>query len=145
MCSLRRPLILIAAGILAVPALTLPRDALAPRSDEINMPSIQPPFSEEVQDKHFRAVLPYQRWRLKDWGPAWIPKNCLEEAQNNQFSPSDFTVRDVWFEDCSAPWTICRHKDSKEQWDLIINVFSPSPRPPSLPLSLPKPTLSSHY
>ncbi|KAK0622672.1 hypothetical protein B0T14DRAFT_428841 [Immersiella caudata] len=91
------------------------------------MPSVDPPFSEEYQDKRFRAILPSQRYRLHDWSPAWMPKHCLEEAQTNHFSPSDFLVRDVWFEDCTAPWTICRHKASKESWDTILDTLSQVP------------------
>ncbi|KAK0639864.1 hypothetical protein B0T16DRAFT_361514, partial [Cercophora newfieldiana] len=139
MCSLRQLLLLIAAGIPAAPALSLPRDHTSqqadasqqsdatPPADEINMPAVDPPFSEAVQDKHFRSILPQQRWRTHDWSPAWMPKHCFEEAQNNNFNPADFVVKDVWFEDCSVPWAVCRHKDAKESWENIINTLSQVP------------------
>ncbi|KAK0711908.1 hypothetical protein B0H67DRAFT_492008 [Lasiosphaeris hirsuta] len=107
-------------------AVTLPPH-ISPRSAEINKPAIQPPFSESVQDKDFRANLPYRRWRYQEWSNYWIPKHCLEEAESNKLSPADFTVRDVWYEDCVAAWTICRHNNAKEPWESIINTLSQVP------------------
>ncbi|KAK4450925.1 hypothetical protein QBC34DRAFT_60612 [Podospora aff. communis PSN243] len=148
MCSLRRLLAIIAAGIPAIQALSIPRDhasqqaesshqtgsaeryrqlATAKLASEIEMPGINPPFNEEYQNKRFHAILPSQSYRHRDWNRTQIPKYCLEEALYNHLTPSDVLVRDVWFEDCPLPWTICRHKDAKESWSTILTTFSQVP------------------
>ncbi|KAK0633934.1 hypothetical protein B0T14DRAFT_409312, partial [Immersiella caudata] len=38
----------------------------------------------------------------------------------NTFKPEDFTVYDVFYGDCAAPWTFCYHKDV-ERLDAIQN------------------------
>ncbi|KAK5659456.1 hypothetical protein OQA88_657 [Cercophora sp. LCS_1] len=111
--------------LLLIPAATTA--VLSRRDDEINLPAIQPPFSEEIQDRHFRSVLSYRQSQYRPWSPAWIPQKCLEEAKYNNLDPSAFSVRDVWYSDCLAAWTICRHNDASESWDSIINTLSQVP------------------
>ncbi len=110
-----------------------PRHPIIYQAHEIKKPPVQPPFSESIQDRDLRLDLPKRSWNYRKWSRRWIPKSCLEEAELNKLAGSDFVVRDVWYEDCEAPWTICRHKNVEESWESIMTVgphFSHHTGPP---------------
>lgn len=102
------------------------RDDLEKR-DELDKPPIYPPFSEDTQNKHLRFDYPRMHWRSRPWEEGCYPIHCVHEAQFNNFWILDFQVRDVWFEDCGVPWTVCRHKDAKEKWYSILDTLSQVP------------------
>jgi len=112
----------LAANVVPTLALTLPRSFAVSFATEIEKPSVQPPFSESKQDKHLRADLPRHLSTYRKWSKRWIPKACVEEAQYIKLSPSDFVVRDIWYDDCAAAWTVCRHIHAEESWEFIVTV-----------------------
>ncbi|KAK4223663.1 hypothetical protein QBC38DRAFT_502973 [Podospora fimiseda] len=107
--------------------LTISSSQLLPREDQLSKPSIDPPFSEEIQDLHLRQDFPPQKWIPERWPRGWLPLSCVQEAEYNHFDPQDFRAVDVWFRDCKVPWTVCRHRDSDESWINIFNTLSAVP------------------
>lgn len=89
---------------------------------ELAKPEISPPFSEAVQDRDLRSEMVYHQWHYEEWNEYWIPQTCLEEAEYNKLSADDFDVRTVWYDDCAAPWVVCRHRVAREPWDSILSV-----------------------
>ena len=91
----------------------------------------------------------YHQWHYEDWDQHWMPESCLVEAELNKLSGSDFRVRTVWYDDCKAPWIVCRHTEAKEPWDTLLSVSITTPPlqlpVPNLPHSLdPRPSPSRH-
>ncbi|KAK3369505.1 hypothetical protein B0T24DRAFT_722395 [Lasiosphaeria ovina] len=125
------PLVLASSSVPAALGATLPDFfRLSSRSESavtLQKPAVSPPFSEDAQDRDLRADLPTRQWRFKPWPTFWMPKYCREEAVINQLQPADFEVRDVWYEDCAAAWTICRHRGAKEPWGDILKTLSQVP------------------
>lgn len=97
----------------------LPTDSI----DEIDLPVIDPPFSEAFQDQVFSKALPRQQpSQYRNWPVGWLPHNCLVEANFNHLPPTSFEVRDIWFADCAEGWTVCRHEKSTETWASVVGV-----------------------
>ena len=110
------------ASLTSCSVLPLNTPALSPRNNELDKPAISPPFSEEVQDRHFRIDFPPRPWRHEVWPRGWLPKSCVEEAEYNHLDPVDFEAVDVRFRDCAVEWTVCRHKKSDQSWISTLDV-----------------------
>jgi hypothetical protein len=92
-----------------------------------NTLAFQPPISpaydiDGVLETDLETDLPQHSSTRTAWTAGWIPSGCYNEAVNHNLSPSDFEVYDVKYTDCSAPWTICRHKNAPYSWDTIAKV-----------------------
>ncbi|KAL8657520.1 MAG: hypothetical protein Q9226_001834 [Calogaya cf. arnoldii] len=57
----------------------------------------------------------------------WMPKACMDIANEEQKNPADFQVWKVKYNDCSEPWIMCYHKDSNQPLDALINTFGRLP------------------
>jgi hypothetical protein len=88
----------------------------------IDKPAVKPPFSEAAQDKDLQTDLPPVAWTHETWDSAWLPQACVAEANYTGFNPSDFEAVEVWYADCAASWTVCRHKKADESWSYILDV-----------------------
>ncbi|KAM7210515.1 hypothetical protein V8F06_014103 [Rhypophila decipiens] len=93
----------------------------------LTKPPIKPPFSEAIQDKDLRSELQSHQYHYDEWNEYWIPQHCLSEAEYNQLSGDDFDIRTVWYDDCAAPWVVCRHRLARENWETILTTFSQVP------------------
>lgn len=65
---------------------------------------------------------PSHKATSKAWDAGWIPQYCYSEAVTFGFNPADFEVRNVKFDDCSASWALCRHKNAAKSWATIEDV-----------------------
>ncbi|KAK0631010.1 hypothetical protein B0T17DRAFT_590320 [Bombardia bombarda] len=110
---------------LRLPRSLLPRWPLS--TLEISKPPITPAFSESSQDAHLQTDLSPVAYTTTPWPANWLPKSCLEEASNNGLHPSDIEVTDVFYTDCAAPWTICRHRATPLTWAQILTTLSQVP------------------
>ncbi|KAK7753047.1 hypothetical protein SLS62_004997 [Diatrype stigma] len=73
--------------------------------------------------------LPARGSSTTNWQAGWIPEYCYNEALAYGLEPSDFEVKDVLYDDCSAPWSICRHKEARqeESWEYVIDILGRLP------------------
>ncbi len=92
----------------------------------IAKPVIKPPFSEAAQERDLRRDLPLVPWSHKRWNRHWLPQACVAEAQYAGHNPADFEAVEVWYDDCAASWTVCRHRRADESWFYILDVSIPS-------------------
>lgn len=110
------------AWITASLCANIPHLLYSDSATQLKKPEIDPPFSEAAQDRDLRKELMYHQWHYEDWDQHWMPESCLVEAELNKLSGSDFRVRTVWYDDCKAPWIVCRHTEAKEPWDTLLSV-----------------------
>ena len=59
------------------------------------------------------------------WDENWIYESCKSEAEMRGYSVHDIEVFDAYYDDCSDPWTMCRHKSVKVSRDEMIIVGAP--------------------
>ncbi len=116
--------VLLAWSLSPAGAFTLfPRGRLAP--PVIDKPAVKPPFSEAAQDQDFQNLLPLVPWTHERWVPGWLPQSCINEAAYTGFDAAGFEAVEVWYEDCAASWTVCRHERADESWFYILDVSAP--------------------
>ncbi|KAK3681577.1 hypothetical protein B0T22DRAFT_433826 [Podospora appendiculata] len=130
--SLLTTALLLSASLSSVIALSVPRNLPTAfwerRHDKaLEKRAISPPFPEDAQDKDLQQELKSQDATFNEWEPGWVPRACVEEATNGKFSASELEVRDVFYDDCEAAWTVCRHRNATESWETIILTLSQVP------------------
>ena len=96
-----------------------PVPPVPPLSDK---PVVKPPFSETAQDQDFQNLLPLVPWSHERWDRGWLPQSCVNEAAFTGFDATGFEAVEVWYEDCAASWTVCRHERADESWFYILDV-----------------------
>ncbi|KAL8641232.1 MAG: hypothetical protein Q9228_001931 [Teloschistes exilis] len=57
----------------------------------------------------------------------YIPSNCKKIVQREGFNPADITTVTIKYDDCSAPWILCYHKNSNGPITDLINTFARVP------------------
>ncbi|KAL9581547.1 MAG: hypothetical protein Q9212_003833 [Teloschistes hypoglaucus] len=57
----------------------------------------------------------------------YIPANCKKIVQREGFNPADIQTVTIKYNDCSAPWILCYHKNSNGPIDDLINTFARVP------------------
>ncbi|KAK3331803.1 hypothetical protein B0T19DRAFT_438686 [Cercophora scortea] len=98
------------------------------RATRLEKPIISPPFPDNrVQEKDLQKELKPKRWVSMKWHSGYLPRMCLQHAEINHVDPSKFEVRYVYFEDCVAPWPVCRHVNAKESWRTILQTLGKVP------------------
>jgi hypothetical protein len=102
--------------------LALPLPPIGRRTTVIDKPAVRPPFSETAQDKDLQKDLPPAPWTHETWDPGWLPRACVAEANYTGFKSTDFEAVEVWYADCAASWTVCRHRKADESWSYILDV-----------------------
>ncbi|KAH7309840.1 hypothetical protein B0I35DRAFT_328090, partial [Stachybotrys elegans] len=63
----------------------------------------------------------------EDWASHQILDWCRDETVNRGQSPNDVDTFSVYYNDCEAPWIMCRHKDSSVSKQQIIDTFGRLP------------------
>ena len=133
---MRYPILLVAVAVIGLEgALASPHSR---RASALDKPAVKPPFPEAIQNRDLQAELPLVGWRREIWEWNWLPKSCAFEANETGFHPADFEAAKVWYEDCAASWTICRHKLAEPSFNNILDVTKPS-SPPNIPQPLTTP------
>ncbi|KAL9595275.1 MAG: hypothetical protein Q9179_005044 [Wetmoreana sp. 5 TL-2023] len=59
----------------------------------------------------------------------YIPSDCKEIVENEKFNPADIQTWNVHYDDCSAPWIICYHKNSAAPLSSLVDRFGRLPVP----------------
>jgi len=91
-------------------------------SQTLTKPPIDPPFDTGLQQADLKKELPSQPYTWSAWARDWVPKACYDEARWNNLEAADFEVREIKYHDCSATWTVCRHKQHTTSWGDIAKV-----------------------
>jgi hypothetical protein len=91
-------------------------------ANEINKPSIQPPFQESIMEPIMRQNMHPTQSRWEFWGEGWIPKVCKDFAVKKGLNPWDYEIFNVFYTDCSEPWIMCRHKQAPSSVIDMIDV-----------------------
>ncbi|KAL4881635.1 hypothetical protein BJY04DRAFT_218079 [Aspergillus karnatakaensis] len=67
-------------------------------------------------------------------GPSWnkweaglIPADCKSIAEGEGLNATDFEVWDIFYDDCEDGWTYCRHKDSADPIETLVDTFGRVP------------------
>jgi len=87
-----------------------------------NKPSVIPPFPEATQNQDLLRDLHAVDVGYEFWDPDWLPSACVFEANELGFNVTDFQAAEVWYDDCAASWTFCRHKEAVQSWDELLEV-----------------------
>ncbi|KAK8077910.1 hypothetical protein PG996_004080 [Apiospora saccharicola] len=71
----------------------------------------------------------YDPPKTHPWPVDIVPSVCHAYPKNNDVSldMSRLEVRDVYYNDCEKPWTICRYADSRISWDEAMMVLGKIP------------------
>ncbi|GAB0138510.1 hypothetical protein EsDP_00006745 [Epichloe bromicola] len=103
---------------------TLGSLALAANPDK---PAINPGTDWQTRETGLLNNLPPVGSRRDYWAEEWIPTSCKEKTKDYHKDPADITVWDAHYDDCSAPWTMCRHKDCSSSEDELTEYFGRVP------------------
>ncbi|KAL4798403.1 hypothetical protein BDV19DRAFT_356946 [Aspergillus venezuelensis] len=61
------------------------------------------------------------------WEDGLIPADCKSIAESQGLNPTDFEVYDIFFDDCQDGWSFCRHKDSSDSFETLVDTFGRMP------------------
>lgn len=73
------------------------------------------------------AHLPLPTGTFFKWPAGWIPGDCQEIVYSKNLLEIDLEVYSVHYDDCDAPWILCRHKDSPNPVGYMIDRFGRVP------------------
>jgi hypothetical protein len=77
---------------------------------------------ETTQNADLSKDLPAHDNTSRPWNSGIMPEFCYNEARSHNLKPEDFEIRDAYYTDCAAPWTLCRHRNSTLEWKDVITV-----------------------
>ncbi|KAK3318838.1 hypothetical protein B0H66DRAFT_251066 [Apodospora peruviana] len=92
-----------------------------------NKPLINPAFPGSRMETDLRNNLKPTHSTWDYWGAGWIPQGCRDIATSHNLNPADFTVFNVHYDDCSEPWSFCRHKRAGASEIDMIDIFGRLP------------------
>ncbi|KAL4786972.1 hypothetical protein BJX76DRAFT_319673 [Aspergillus varians] len=61
------------------------------------------------------------------WDDDLIPADCKSIAESEDLNPADFEVYDIFYDDCADGWSFCRHKNSSNDLEVLVNTFGRVP------------------
>ncbi|KAL2871414.1 uncharacterized protein BJX67DRAFT_377189 [Aspergillus lucknowensis] len=61
------------------------------------------------------------------WEAGLMPADCKSIAEDQGLNPTDFEVWDIFFNDCQDGWSFCRHKDSADSFETLVDTFGRMP------------------
>ncbi|KAL5043456.1 hypothetical protein BDW71DRAFT_188118 [Aspergillus fruticulosus] len=61
------------------------------------------------------------------WEDGLMPADCKSIAEDQGLNPTDFEVWDIFFDDCQDGWSFCRHKDSADSFETLVDTFGRVP------------------
>lgn len=74
----------------------------------------------------FLQNLPITTATHREWN-GWIPTDCETITQAAGLNPADVSTFSVHYADCCDPWHLCRHKDSNDTLEVLIESFGQVP------------------
>ncbi|KAK8861957.1 conidiation-specific protein (con-13) protein [Apiospora arundinis] len=96
--------------------------------------AIDPPYNafEALQEHDLFHDLPsHQKFPpdIRVWPQGIVPDVCHHFLKDGRITPNatNMEVRDVYYTDCDAPWTICRYKDSLISWNKAMVILGKIP------------------
>lgn len=93
--------------------------------DQLDKPPLLKDF--DVLRDGLEAHLPSQRWNYSIWAPGWILSDCKRIAEKANLSASTIETFNVFYDDCSSPWILCRHNASPDPLDHFFSNFGRIP------------------
>ncbi|KAL3462369.1 hypothetical protein BJX64DRAFT_141726 [Aspergillus heterothallicus] len=61
------------------------------------------------------------------WETGLMPADCKSIAESQGLDPTDFEVWDIFYDDCQDGWSFCRHKDSSDSFETLVDTFGRIP------------------
>lgn len=96
------------------------------RRDKLANPAISPSLGYLAEN--LTQHLDFPAWKIQEWDPGYIPAACaVQLAAHRNLSATDIEVYNVTYEDCSAPWIMCRHEESPSPIATIVESFGRVP------------------
>ncbi|KAM7199793.1 hypothetical protein V8F20_005663 [Naviculisporaceae sp. PSN 640] len=89
--------------------------------------NISPAFNFGRMETDFRNNMHPTQSTRDYWGDGWIPEGCRNIANWKGLNPNDFIVFNVHYNDCSEPWSFCRHKNAGASEIDMIDMFGRLP------------------
>ena len=82
-----------------------------------------------AMEQDLLAALPARQSKIEPWPAGIIPTSCHMTPWNDThfFESADIAAYSVTYEDCFAPWLICRHKDSQDPIERVVEYFGRLP------------------
>ncbi|KAL8827902.1 MAG: hypothetical protein Q9191_002908 [Dirinaria sp. TL-2023a] len=75
-------------------------------------------YLKEGLDTH----LPPVNSTVYKWNSGWIPEDCKRHVEKRNLSAANFEIFDIYYDDCSIPWTVCKQNNSQQSlYDLVQN------------------------
>lgn len=71
--------------------------------------------------------LPSPAGQYSKWQPGWIPQDCKHMLHVKNLTADNIEVWTAKYDDCDAPWIICRHKDSLNPLAEVLEHFGRIP------------------
>ncbi|KAI0883894.1 uncharacterized protein GGS22DRAFT_195054 [Annulohypoxylon maeteangense] len=92
------------------------------------LPSIKPPIDYNgVIEQGLMDNLPPTPSQIKFLSRNKFPEDCMNHAKENNRGPDEFEVFEVYYEDCHAPWIMCRLKDTHVNATTMAEMFGRMP------------------
>ncbi|KAL3474083.1 hypothetical protein BJX99DRAFT_248533 [Aspergillus californicus] len=61
------------------------------------------------------------------WEDGLMPADCKSIAESQGLNPTDFEVWDIFYDDCQDGWSFCRHKESSDTFETLVDTFGRIP------------------
>lgn len=103
--------------------------AFSPLPPDMQHPVITPPMDWDGMELDLLAALPAQQAKVDPWPVGIIPTSCHQTPWNDThfFDSVDMAAFSVTYEDCFAPWIICRHTQSHDPIEKVVEYFGRMP------------------
>ncbi|KAI2472217.1 hypothetical protein F4781DRAFT_438438 [Annulohypoxylon bovei var. microspora] len=92
------------------------------------LPTIEPPFDfNNIIEKGLSDNLEPTKYHINFLTDNRIPTECMNYAKERNHGPDEFEIFEIYYEDCHAPWVMCRLKEAKVNATTIAEVFGKMP------------------
>lgn len=71
--------------------------------------------------------LPPVNGTVYKWNSGWIPEDCKRHAEQRNISAAAFETFDIYYDDCSTPWTVCKQNNSQQSLYNLVQNFGRVP------------------
>ena len=61
------------------------------------------------------------------WTSEWIPEDCKRHAEQRNISAANIEIFDIYYDDCSTPWTVCKDKNGSQSLENLVHNFGRVP------------------
>lgn len=89
------------------------------KSHELKKPAL---FEKGLSmlNKGLEEHLPTTKYRIEKWGPGWTNQRCKARTEKANETATKIDTYNVFYDDCSTPWVLCRHTDSPDPLDNLV-------------------------